>query len=644
MPGSRTLRAHLVRVILALSLLTRGARGAPPEAPVVARAREMGIAGSLAWRRLVHYRAGMWGGTSGVDGKEFFLSRDGKNDPEAELEATLNAFLLPVPAGKEDTHALCRFPARRRFLDEQLHFEGAMHAPTCPALSRFMTALDPESVAIVYSANYLNNPASAFGHTFLRIRKRRSAETSEHIEERDSGIDFVATVDTKNPLLYAFKGMTGLFQGRFQISTFEAKVREYGNLEARDLWEYGLALTVAEVELLALHLWELTATHIDYYYLTRNCSYEILETIEAAVPRVDLVSHLKFVVLPKDTVRALFTVPGLVRAMEYRPSLRSQFRAQVSHLGAVEKDTVEALTLRPETPLPPRLSLVESVTTLDTAVFVLDARFARQLELKHDPTLLAARARLVARRELLSASLPPPPPRPAPRDKAPDRGPAGMRFTLGSGATTQYGTGFATFGYRLTLHDLADPPDGEPELSQLQFLDTRLRYDLGRRALTLDRLTFAEVVALNPLTRYEHAVSWRAEAFGMRLHDRACPDCFAHGLDFALGGTIASENEHLAFFAMAESYVAFSGSLDGIDGSIVRVGVGPYVGMRGRLPNETVAVVTGSWSYLPGEHLRSTYDVRANLRRPLGTNVAVGIEAAMQPTSREAQFDSYLYF
>ena len=219
-----------------------------------------------------------------------------------------------------------------------------------------------------------------------------------------------------------------------------------------------------------------------------------------------------------------------------------------------------------------------------------------------------------------------------------------MRFTLGSGATTQYGTGFATFGYRLTLHDLADPPDGEPELSQLQFLDTRLRYDLGRRALTLDRLTFAEVVALNPLTRYEHAVSWRAEAFGMRLHDRACPDCFAHGLDFALGGTIASENEHLAFFAMAESYVAFSGSLDGIDGSIVRVGVGPYVGMRGRLPNETVAVVTGSWSYLPGEHHRSTYDVRANLRRPLGTNVAVGIEAAMQPTSREAQFDSYLYF
>jgi hypothetical protein len=638
-----TLRAHLGWLsLVAASLVSSVAGATPPEAAIVTRARELGIARSREWRRLIHDRRGAWGGVaSGVDGQEFFLAADGKHDPEAELEATLDAFLRPVVAGNEDAHALCRFPARRRLLDEQLHFDPAMHAPSCPALSRFVAALDAEAVAIVYSANYLNNPASAFGHTFLRIEKRRSPGAAQSPEERDFGIDFIATTDTNNPLLYAFKGLTGLFPGRFQFNSFATKVREYGNLEARDLWEYDLALTPGEVQLLALHLWELAATHIDYYYLTHNCSYEILAAVEAAVPRIDLVSHLKFVVLPKDAIRALLTVPGLVRGVEYRPSLRSRFRAQVSHLSAREKDTVERLTRDPWAPIPGALSLAETVTALDTAVFVVDARLAKP---PNDPNLVTLRARLIARRELVSPSQPAPTPLPAPADKAPDRGPGAMRFTLGSGATTQYGAGFATLGYRLALHDLADPPDGEPELSQLQFLDTRLRYDLGRRLLTLDRLTFAEIVALNPITRYEKALSWRAEAFGMRLHDRACPDCFAHGVDFALGGTVATEDEHVALFAMGEAYVAFSGSLDGIAGSFVRVGAGPYAGLRVRLADETVALITASWSYLPDQNLHSTYDVRANLRRPLGKNVALGIEAAMQPLSREAQLASYLYF
>ncbi len=641
-----TFRAKWWLILLGLLVLSPAAQAVePPPASLVARARELGIAQSLEWHRLLHYRRNVVGDlASEVDGAEFFLAPNGKQNPEAELEATLNAFLLPMGAGSEDTHALCRFPARRRLLDDWLHFEGVLRDPICPALSRYMSALDPDSVAIVYSANYLNNPASAFGHTFLRISKRRPPGTTEREEARDHGVDFLAATDTNNPLLYAWKGVTGMFPGFFQIHSYAYKVREYGNLEARDLWEYELALRATEVQLLTLHLWELSKTHLDYYYMTRNCSYEVLELVDAAVPRIDLVSHLKFVVLPKDTVQTLFKVNGLVRQVSYRPSLRSRFRAQVANLGSTEKDSVERLTLEPSAPLPAELSLAQKVATLDTAVFVLDARFARQLELTGDAKLVAARALLVERRGELSPSIPLPPAAPAPTEKGPDRGPGVMRVTIGSGGTTQYGSGFETLGYRLALHDLADPPDGEPELSQLQFLDTRLRYDLGRQLLTLDRLTFADVVALNPITRYEKAFSWRMEAFGMRLHDRGCLDCFAHGLDLALGGTIATPDEHVAFFVMADTYVAFSGALDGIGGSFVRIGVGPYAGLRAHIPGGLMAVVTGGLSYLPGENLRATYDVRASVRRPLAKNVALGFEGAAQPAAREAQLDSYFFF
>src|SRR5579864_5570833 len=56
-------------------------------ARLVTRAREMGLARSLEWQRLVHYRPDPWGNpVSEVDGQEFFLARAGKHDPEAELE------------------------------------------------------------------------------------------------------------------------------------------------------------------------------------------------------------------------------------------------------------------------------------------------------------------------------------------------------------------------------------------------------------------------------------------------------------------------------------------------------------------------------------------------------------------------------
>lgn len=193
-------------------------------------------------------------------------------------------------------------------------------------------------------------------------------------------------------------------------------------------------------------------------------------------------------------------------------------------------------------------------------------------------------------------------------------------------------------------HDLADPPDGEPELLQLQFFDARARYDLGRKELTLDRLTFAELVALNPLSRFEKKWSWRARAFGTRLHDRAAQDSFAHGVNGSVGAALGSENAHFVVFLMADAYVAVSTDVDGIGGSFVRAGVGPFGGLRVRLPARTIGLVTGTVSYLPAQSLDATFDVRAAIRTRLAKDVAMGLEGAAQPRALELQLGSYLYF
>jgi hypothetical protein len=643
----------LAAVALAVLLAARTAHADPPAAQrAVARARALDLSRSVAWQRLLLYQpqgAGRW--SSQVDGAGFFLSAEGTHDPAAELEATLAAFFVPIAPGEDDTHALCIFPARRFWLESMLHFSAElMRPPRCAALERFRAEMDVTSVAFVFASNFVENPVSAFGHTLLRLHKRGAPDTARGgdmqaaIDRRDHGVDYMAVVDTKNPFLYAFKGLAGLFPGAFRFRTYDEMLRDYGSYDGRDLWEYELTLTREELELLVLHLWELAHTTVAYAYLSENCSYHVIAALDAAAPRLRLVEHVKPDVTPLDAVKAVFDSPGLVRSIVYRPSVRSLLRASLAKLDARERGLVSVLLEDAEATLPDDLPPTRRALVLDTARLALDAQYAESMHEGRNDAALRTRGRLAARRDALAGAPLVDTTAITPRDKQPHRGHGSMRALLGTGMTSQFGTGFATFGFRLALHDLADPPDGEPELFQLQFLDTRMRYDDGRRKLTLDTLTFTELVTLNPLRRYEHELSWRVRAFGTRLHDRAAPDAFAHGLEAALGTALGTDDEHLVVFLMADACVGFSPDLDGVGGSFVRVGLGPLAGLRTRLPADTIGVVTGTLSYLPGQSLGTTFDLRASLRTRLASQVAMGLEGAAQPRAFELLLGTYLYF
>jgi len=600
----------------------------------VARARSLGLAHGMAWERLVLYRHHVIGGwESDVDGADFFLAPRGKEDPYAELEATVRAFY--APPGADDTHASCNFPARKRFLESALALRDLPAAP-CPKLAAYFADMGADGASFVFASNYADNPASAFGHTLLRLRKRGGAG-----DAADHGIDYTARTATRNPFLYAFEGMAGVFPGLFRFMPYAKMLREYGSHDSRDLWEYDLALAQSEVDLLVLHLWEISGPRIDYLYFTENCSYQIIAALDAAAPRLGLVDDLNRLVLPIDTMKVVANRASLVERVRYRPSARSLYHASLTRLDAQELELTEEVVDHPDYALP-RLSRERIALVLDTARLALETRYGGKLDASSHA---AAHARLIARRDALGVATVPITVLPS-RTQEPAESHASMRFLLGTGLTSQYGNGFATVGYRLALHDFADPPDGNEELLQLQFLDTRLRFDYERHKLTLDRLTFAELTNLHPLGRYEQLVSWRIRAFGMRLHDRAAPDTFSHGIEAGLGATVGTQSERLVAFLLADAQVGFSagGNLDGIGGSFVRAGVGPAGGIRWHFFDDTVAVVQGGWSYLPGQHLTSTFEARGSLRSGLARNVALGLEGSVQPRSSEIQLASYLYF
>ena len=117
--------------------------------------------------------------------------------------------------------------------------------PTAPVrlFETWRTGISAEAVTLVYATAYLNSPASMYGHTFLRL----SRATGDGNPLLDYVMNFAADVDTENGLLYALKGVTGGFAGRFYVMPYYVKVQEYSNMESRDLWEYELTLSRAQV-------------------------------------------------------------------------------------------------------------------------------------------------------------------------------------------------------------------------------------------------------------------------------------------------------------------------------------------------------------------------------------------------------------
>ena len=617
---------------------TGGALGADAYlAELLEAARAADVAHQRAWLRLGHWRPRLLGGfESEADGLGFFLAPDGKQDPAAELEATLRGLFAPDPEAPPNAaadHPQCRFPARFAYLARALHIDPArLQVLPCRRFDEFWRRVSARSVALIFSSYYLNNPASAFGHTFLRLGKAGLGPSGERFELVDQGVDYAATPDTSNAILYAFKGLTGLFRGEFTARPYFYKVREYADYESRDIWEYELALEPDELAMLVGHLWELGQTWFDYYYLTENCSYHVLGALEAAAPRLELLSRVGKITLPADTVKALFTNPGLVRAARFRPSGRSQLQARAAELSGRELDGVLELADGREPPGFDGLPQVERVHLLDTALDLVDVRHGRAIVEGTDAAADALRQRLLERRSAIpvaSEALAIEPP----SGGGPERGHGSMRLGVGAGASSADGPLVALEG-RVALHDLADPPAGFSSQTQLEFFKARVSVLPRSRSLRFDEASLFEATSLNGFGRLERRVSWKATVGAVRVPDAGCGGCAAGRFEVGGGPAFLSAGGALAAAVTADAEVLGGPGLHGLEGSAFRPGLGPG-GLVRLLAGQRVALLgTATWRWLPLATPGTTFRLGATARLHLGP-VSLSAEWARTPLAHE---------
>jgi Domain of unknown function (DUF4105) len=632
--------AVLVFLLSSATAQASQAPAAPSLQAALERARETGLAGDRGWLRLLHYRGRPGHYESEADGPAFFLAAQGKTDPDAELSATVRSFFTPLTAAMEgarsarDRHPLCRFPARFLWLRSRLALAAAdLPQPRCPELIDFVNRLHAQSVILVFSAYYLNNPASAFGHTFLRLRRGGPVGS----DLLDYGVDFSADVDTTNAVFYAFKGLTGLFPGTFKRMPYYYKVREYNDYESRDLWEYELNLSPEALTMLVMHVWELAFTHFDYYYATENCSYHILGLLEAVDPELDLIDQLRVPVIPANTVKALFANRHLVRSVDFRPSVRTQFRRRVGGFDAARRDAVRSLALRPTATLPSDWSPETRSKVMDAALDYVDMKYGRALIANTSPAAADLRQSLMVRRATLGtgeADLSVPPP----SEQQPERGHGSARVGTALGSTTG-GELFQSFDMRLALHDLADPEAGYPRFAELEFLPTRLRWRMERQRLDLEDFALARVTSLTPLDPFDTHLSWTASLGAMTRTDD-CAACVAGRVLLGMGGAVAL-GRPLTLFLTGDLEALYAPS--GGWRFPFRAGVGPAAGLVMRVGPVT-ALARGDVRYYPRQPPSRLWHGRVVVRIPLRADCSLFAEAATQLRETNLRLGGLLYF
>lgn len=509
-------------LVFALSLIAAPAVGAGSTdvAKLVTRARTLGLAQHPQWRDLLHYkpriiRAGV---ESLVDDPGFFLAPDGKTNPQAELEATVAALFAPGTQGAVgDDVPACRFVARYQWLRDALGVD-APHRPAvdCERYRDWRAALNAQSITLIFAASFLNNPASMYGHTLLRIDAHGQDERTRLL---GTAVNYAANTTDRAGFVYALKGLTGGYRGQFSLAPYFVKVREYNDLESRDLWEYRLNLTTAEIDRLLAHLWELMPAYFDYYFFDENCSYHLLSLLEVARPGIALTDQFPVWATPVDTLRAVAAVPGLVGPVAYRPAASTLLRHRMAVLAPPSVPLAQALGEQRTAVDDERLTALspaQQAEVLESAHVYASFNYAAageesEASRAHLHALLQARSRL-------PAGEPQPPPVPPVR---PEQGHETARLDIGLGRDG--GRNFGELRVRGSYHDLLDPEAGYVRGAQIEFfaLSAR-RYE---DTVQLEEFLPVNIISLAPRDAFIQPWSWKLAAgwTRLRLADGARP-------------------------------------------------------------------------------------------------------------------------
>ena len=264
-----------------------------------------------------------------VDDDSFYLSQG--RDLRGEVKV-LSQKLLETPEGNFNNHVACRFPARSHWLRKS---QGKLEVGVpkfCKDYWSYRKSFNVDQLTLVFPTEYFGNPASMFGHTFLKL------SNSQQEAMLGYSIAYGADISDKPGLVYAFKGVFGYYPGYLSVNPYYTSTNLYNDMEDRDIWELAIKTTPEKIDLLLKHLWELKDKKITYYFFSVNCSSLLLDILQNVDENISPKESERAFFFPMDMVISLRDA-GMIEKQLYRPSMSSRLSRLSSNLsGATRKN------------------------------------------------------------------------------------------------------------------------------------------------------------------------------------------------------------------------------------------------------------------------------------------------------------------
>ena len=494
------------------------------------------------WLALVHYRPQFLGCVeSTIDSENFFLSPDGKTNPLSELKATISLF----EQGK-DQEKICLFPARYKYLHKLGLVKKTL--PACAEYEQFYRDVAPAGVTLLFTNAYMNNPSSLFGHTLLRVdTSRKGTQMLAH------GINYGAFTGNENSVLFAVYGLTGGYYGGFTVKPYYDIINTYNNIENRDIWELNLALTPEELDLFMAHAWEVGHTQTRYYFFTENCSYMLLEVLDAVRPSLKLADQFPGQAIPLDTLKAVYSRPGLVKGINYRPSRQNKIRHQYQQMNTAQKKAYVKI-IRDDIYDYQNLSEEEQAGVFDTAYQYVQYQYvAKDIELKEYRNksfkLLRERAHVTVKDNFT----------PLTTGQSPLEAHHSMRVGIGFGVRN--GGAFQQISYRPAYTSLTDDSYGLLSGAEINFLNVDFRHYDRQNNYVLQNFDILGIRSLAPVDVMFFPFSYNIQ---LGINREMNPDTEEEGyaLNLTVGGGVSyALTENIKAYALLNNHLAYGGFL-----------------------------------------------------------------------------------
>mgnify|MGYP005993626735 FL=1 len=339
------------------------------------------LAKSSIWKKLLYFDK-----KSEILTNKYFLSKKENLTLENELIKTINSYELNNTNNFND-NPICKFPARYYWLSKYIDFPNyAMINNKCDNLKQWSLIKDTQSLSAILVSGYLGNPASTFGHSFLKINTKNRENINNLF---DLSINYGALVpENENILKYIFKGITGGYEAGFSDKYFYTQDLVYSNTEFRDMWEYEINLSKEEKNFLLLHLWEIIGNKFDYYFLDKNCGYRISQLLEVVV-KEPILKNSQYWYAPVETFHQLEEINNkrkldnkLFKNIKYIPSKQKKIYLHYQSLTSKEKAIVKKLKDKNFNLIKSEIKEFSPTTQINILDFLID--YFKYLEIKDE--------------------------------------------------------------------------------------------------------------------------------------------------------------------------------------------------------------------------------------------------------------------